>query len=109
MAPPIRASHRGPGWTVSAARQGQAVRRQGHLHRLSYGRQRGRLTGPNLSQIGSIAARASRVWTPAYLQESIRNSQAYLVPGFPPVMPSFQGVLTDAEINAIVEYLMTRQ
>lgn len=70
----------------------------------------GGVTGPNLSQIGAVAAtRKPGMDAQAYINESIRNSTAYVVPGFPPVMPSFQGVLTEQEINSIVAYLLTRQ
>lgn len=70
----------------------------------------GGVTGPNLSQIGSVAGtRMPGMDAQAYINESIRNSTAYVVPGFPPVMPSFQGVLTEQEINSIIAYLMTRQ
>ena len=40
-----------------------------------------------------------------YLRESIMVPGAKLVAGYPPVMPSFQGKLTDAEINDILDYL----
>jgi hypothetical protein len=43
----------------------------------------------------------------AYIEESIHNSQAYIVPGYPPVMPVFQGVLTDQEIDSLTAYLLT--
>ncbi|MBI2646034.1 MAG: c-type cytochrome, partial [Deltaproteobacteria bacterium] len=40
-----------------------------------------------------------------YIRESLMLPQAKLVKGFPPVMPTFQGTLTDEEVNAIVAYL----
>ncbi len=40
-----------------------------------------------------------------YIRESILNPQAKLVAGYPPTMPPFQGVLSEDEIKAIVEYL----
>ncbi|MBI3017750.1 MAG: cytochrome c oxidase subunit II [Deltaproteobacteria bacterium] len=40
-----------------------------------------------------------------YIRESLMQPQAKLVKGFPPVMPTFQGTLTDEEVNAIVAYL----
>ncbi|MBI2646042.1 MAG: cytochrome c oxidase subunit II [Deltaproteobacteria bacterium] len=39
-----------------------------------------------------------------YIRESLMQPQAKLVKGFPPVMPTFQGTLTDEEVNAIVAY-----
>ncbi len=42
-----------------------------------------------------------------YLRESIVNSQAKIVKGFGPrsAMPAFQGQLSDAEVNALIEYI----
>jgi cytochrome c oxidase subunit II len=42
-----------------------------------------------------------------YLRESILNPGAKIVKGFPPIMPTFQGVLKDDEVNAIIAYLKT--
>ncbi len=67
-------------------------------------------TGPNLSQIGAIAGtRVPGKSAEEYIRESIVQPSAYVVPGYPPVMPSFQGVLSDQEINQVVEYLLTLQ
>jgi cytochrome c oxidase subunit 2 len=41
----------------------------------------------------------------AYLTESMMDPQAVIAAGFPPVMPSYQGVLTPAEVSALVEYI----
>jgi cytochrome c oxidase subunit 2 len=43
----------------------------------------------------------------AYLRRSLLDPQADVVKGFPPIMPSQQGQLSDAEIDALVEYLET--
>ena len=40
-----------------------------------------------------------------YIRESILNPQAKLVAGYPPNMPSFQGVLNDEEIKSIIEFM----
>jgi cytochrome c oxidase subunit II len=40
-----------------------------------------------------------------YLRESILKPQAKVVKGFNPVMPTFQGLLTEAEMNAIIAYI----
>lgn len=40
-----------------------------------------------------------------YIRESILTPQAKLVAGYPPTMPPFQGVLSEDEIKALVEYL----
>lgn len=43
----------------------------------------------------------------AYLKESMLAPQAKIVNGFQPVMPTFQGVLSDREVGAIIEYIKT--
>jgi cytochrome c oxidase subunit 2 len=40
-----------------------------------------------------------------YLKESILYPQAKIVKGYQPVMPSYQGLLVDKEIDAIIEYI----
>ncbi len=40
-----------------------------------------------------------------YIRESMMEPQAKVVKGFPPVMPSFKGQLTDEDVNAIVAYV----
>jgi cytochrome c oxidase subunit 2 len=40
-----------------------------------------------------------------YIFESIRNPKAKIVQGFPDVMPTFQGQLTDADLAALVAFL----
>ncbi len=40
-----------------------------------------------------------------YIANSINNPAGQVVEGFPPSMPSYQGQLSDKEINAIVEYI----
>jgi cytochrome c oxidase subunit 2 len=42
-----------------------------------------------------------------YIRRSMLEPKADLVKGFPPVMPSQEGVLTAREIEAIIEYLKT--
>jgi cytochrome c oxidase subunit 2 len=40
-----------------------------------------------------------------YIRESLMDPQVKLVKGYPPVMPTFRGTLTDDEVNALVVYL----
>ncbi|MGE5648181.1 MAG: cytochrome c oxidase subunit II [Acidobacteriota bacterium] len=40
-----------------------------------------------------------------YIRESILQPQAKVVAGFQPVMPTFQGMLREREINALVEFI----
>jgi cytochrome c oxidase subunit II len=41
----------------------------------------------------------------AYLKESMMAPAAKVVAGYQPVMPTFQGVLSDREVGAIIEYI----
>ena len=42
-----------------------------------------------------------------YLRKSLLDPQTDTVKGFPPVMPSQKGLLTDKELDAVIEYLKT--
>lgn len=68
-------------------------------------------TGPTfLGLYGSqeaLAAGGSILVDESYVRESIFNPQARVTAGFAPVMPTYQGRLSDAEIGAIIEYLKT--
>jgi cytochrome c oxidase subunit 2 len=40
-----------------------------------------------------------------YLRESIINSQARIVQGYQPLMPAFQGLVSEDNLVALVEYV----
>lgn len=40
-----------------------------------------------------------------YIRQSVMDPQAKVVKGFPPVMPSFKGQLSDEDVNALVAYM----
>jgi cytochrome c oxidase subunit 2 len=40
-----------------------------------------------------------------YVRESILNPTAKIVSGFKPVMPTFQGIVSDEQLNALVAYI----
>lgn len=42
-----------------------------------------------------------------YIRESILEPSAKMVQGYPDVMPSYQGTLSDRQIDAIIEYIKT--
>ena len=42
-----------------------------------------------------------------YLRESILQPQALVVDGYQPVMPAFEGILSDGEVTALIEYIKT--
>jgi cytochrome c oxidase subunit 2 len=44
-----------------------------------------------------------------YIRESILNPNAKIVKGFVPAMPSYQGQLSDQQINDIIAYIKTLQ
>jgi cytochrome c oxidase subunit 2 len=44
-----------------------------------------------------------------YLRESIMNSQAKVVKGFMPVMPAFQGQLTEEQVMALIAYIKAQK
>ena len=44
-----------------------------------------------------------------YLKESMLNSQAKVVAGFEPIMPTFQGLLRDHEVRGLVEFIKSLQ
>jgi mono/diheme cytochrome c family protein len=65
-------------------------------------------TGPDLAGVATRAAgRVSGLTTEEYLRQSILRPQAYLVEGWPPVMPSFEGQMTEEQLQALIAYLMT--
>jgi cytochrome c oxidase subunit 2 len=44
----------------------------------------------------------------AYLRESILSPGAKIVSGYGPIMPSYEGVVSDQELEALVEYVRQR-
>jgi cytochrome c oxidase subunit 2 len=40
-----------------------------------------------------------------YLRESILNSQAKVVQGYQPIMPTFQGLMTEEQVLQLVAYI----
>ncbi len=75
-----------------------------------------RIVGPTLK---GIFGRKGRVLTDGaerdvvadedYLRRSIVKPNADVVVGYPPIMPSQEGILSDEQIDAIIEYLKTLQ
>lgn len=67
--------------------------------------------GPSLQGVyGSPVKLAGGGSVPAdetYLRESILNPQAKLVAGFPPIMPTFKGIVTEEGLTQILAYLKT--
>lgn len=63
--------------------------------------------GPDLNDLKAAAAKFGKGKPPAdYVRESIVKPDAFIVPGFGNAMPSFQGRLTDKQIQALIDYLL---
>ncbi|MFN8632594.1 MAG: cytochrome c [Chloroflexota bacterium] len=71
----------------------------------------GGATGPNLAHIGTDGGNIKPgMDAAAYIEESIRSPQAYIVAGYPPVMPpNFSQILSDQEIKQLVAFLLSRK
>jgi mono/diheme cytochrome c family protein len=63
--------------------------------------------GPDLDDLQAAATKYAKNQTPEeYVRESIVQPDAFLVPGFGNAMPSFEGRLTDEQIQALTDYLL---
>ena len=65
--------------------------------------------GPSLQGIFGkevrLAGGGTIVADEAYVRESIVNPQAKLVAGFQPLMPTFQGLVTEEQLNQLIAYI----
>jgi mono/diheme cytochrome c family protein len=63
--------------------------------------------GPNLDELAAAAGkREPGKSAEEYVRESLTKPDAFLAPGFGNAMPSFEGRLTDKQIQALVDYLL---
>jgi mono/diheme cytochrome c family protein len=63
--------------------------------------------GPDLNDLAAAAGNREPGMPPEeYVRESLTKPEAFLVPGFGNAMPSFEGRLTDKQIQALVDYLL---
>jgi cytochrome c oxidase subunit 2 len=69
----------------------------------------GRGRGPSLKDIVGTTVQledgSSATVDEAYLRESILNSQAKIVKGFTPLMPTFQGLISEENLVALIEHV----
>lgn len=69
----------------------------------------GKTTGPNLVGIFgkqvSFADRTKAIADENYLRESIELPNAKITAGYGPVMPTYKGMVTELEMNALVAYM----
>ncbi len=70
-----------------------------------------RLVGPSFKGVFGhqvpLAAGGTVLADENYIRQSILEPNAHVVQGFPPVMPTYQGRIKDAEIAAIIDYMKT--
>lgn len=63
--------------------------------------------GPNLDELAAAAGDRQPGQSPEdYVRESVLQPDAFLVDGFGNTMPSYEGRLTDEQIDALIEYLL---
>ena len=63
--------------------------------------------GPNLDDLAAAAGeREPGKSAEEYVRESLTNPEAFLAEGFGNAMPSYEGRLTDEQIQALVDYLL---
>lgn len=63
--------------------------------------------GPNLDELAAAAGnREPGKSAEEYVRESLTKPEAFLTKGFGNAMPSFEGRLTDEQIQALVDYLL---
>ncbi len=62
--------------------------------------------GPDMAGVATRAAtRKPGMSADAYLRESVASPQAYVVPGYDPVMPNLRGKMSDQDFEDIIAYL----
>jgi mono/diheme cytochrome c family protein len=95
----------------SAAEGAQIFQRVGCVACHSIDGTRAGKTGPTLKGLyGSqvpLVGKPPRLADDAYLLQSILDPSAEVVQGYEPGMPSFRGVLSDAEVRSVVMYIRT--
>ena len=65
--------------------------------------------GPNLDELKTQAAKMEKGKTAEeYIRESLEDPGAFVVKGYPNAMPSFKGRLTDAQIKALIDFLLQK-
>ena len=70
-----------------------------------------KIVGPSwkgiFGRMEGMAAGPEMMVDEAYIRQSIMEPNAHVVKGFQPVMPTYKGVLTDREVDAIIAYIKT--
>ena len=64
--------------------------------------------GPNLDELAAQAGNRTDAPAEEYTTEAILDPDAFVVEGFQPgVMPSYEGRLSEKQVQTLVEYLLT--
>ncbi len=73
----------------------------------------GKGRGPSLANLfgrtTKLANGQSVIADSAYIRESVLHPQAKLVAGYPPLMPTFQGLVNEEQVLALIEYIKSLQ
>jgi mono/diheme cytochrome c family protein len=65
--------------------------------------------GPDLNELKTEAAKMEKGKSAEeYIRESLEDPGAFVVEGYPNAMPAFKGRLTDAQIKALVDFLLQK-
>lgn len=67
-----------------------------------------KIVGPGLAGVYARASGRTPLDADAYIEQSLRQPQAFLVDGFPPAMPSFDR-FSAGEVRDLIAYLKTLQ
>ncbi|MEE8046978.1 MAG: cytochrome c [Dehalococcoidia bacterium] len=65
-----------------------------------------KIVGPGLAGVYARAGNRTSLDADAYIEQSVRDPQAFVVDGFPGVMPSFNQ-FSDEDVQNIIAYLKT--
>ncbi len=100
-------------WLAGGGVEGTLVERGGRLFQdlacntchLDTGKGRGPSLNDIVGKTVELADGTTTVVDEGYLRESIINSQAKIVRGYQPLMPAFQGLVSEDNLVALVEYV----
>jgi cytochrome c oxidase subunit 2 len=103
-------------WLAGGGVEGTLVERGGRLFQdlacntchLDTGKGRGPSLKDIVGKTVDLADGSTTVVDEGYLRESIINSQAKIVKGYQPLMPAFQGLVSEDNLAALVEYVKSQ-
>ena len=100
-------------WLAGSAVEGTLAQRGAELFtqfacntcHMAEDQQRGPVLNGLFGSRVELASGETVVADAAYIRESILNPQAKIVAGYPPIMPTFQGQVSEEQLLALVEYI----